>query len=454
MGMRHRMARVVGRLVRWGLHDVLHRNASQLPGRIALAIDPAFIASRRQVIRQGSIVVCGTNGKTTTTNMLAASLEAQGWRVLCNRDGANMAAGVASALLGKGPVDWAVMETDELSTPHVVPSLQPTYLVLLNLFRDQLDRAGEIDHVQDVIAQSLVDSLHTTLVACGDDPLCMGVAERVSGQGTPVLAFGMGQSLGLAPERVPEARFCQRCGTELGYAFRTYAQLGRFACPACGFATPELDFCATHADVGASGVSLDVACDKGPDGPDAWHVHTSLGGAYMAYNLLAVVSAASLAGANALCAQQAIDSYAPANGRLQHFAIDAREVVLNLAKNPTGLNQNLSMLALDERRKELLVIINDDYNDGRDISWIWDVDFERLAQDDAVATVMAAGHRANDLQVRLKYAGVAAPIVDDVAQALEAVACLPTECPLYVLTNYSALWPAKAELEGMVAHHG
>lgn len=451
MGVRGHFALALGRFARWGLHDVMHRSASQLPGRIALAIDPEFIAWRREAIEHGSIVVCGTNGKTTTTNMLAAALEEQGLRVLCNRDGANMAAGVASALMMRGPADWAVIEADELSTIRIVPYLQPTYVVLLNLFRDQLDRAGEIDHVQDVIVQALCASSGTTLVVCGDDPLCMGVATRAKESGISVLSFGVGEDLGLAPSRVPEARFCQRCGTELSYTSRTYAQLGRFLCPACGFAAPSLDFAAKRVDIGGEGVSFDFV-RLGQQ--DASRIHSSLGGAYMVYNLLAVASAASLAGVDVQRLQRAIDSYAPANGRLQRFVVQWREVVLNLAKNPTGFNQNLMTLVSDERRKALFVVVNDDYNDGRDISWIWDVDFECLENSATVSWVMVGGHRANDLQVRLKYAGIRAQVVEDVAQALHAIGDVAVEHPLYVLANYSALWPVKAELEGMVTDHG
>ena len=210
--LRGSVATACGRMVRWVLHDLLGRAGSQLPGRVALAIDPQLVAHLRSKARRGAVVVCGTNGKTTTTNLVAAALEASGARVLCNRDGANMLPGVASALLPGREADWAVIEADELSCIHILPQLRPTYLVLLNLFRDQLDRAGEIDHVQDVIVRALASSPQTTLIACGDDPLCMGVAERARLAGTKVLAFGMGEELGLPPDRVPEARFCQRCG--------------------------------------------------------------------------------------------------------------------------------------------------------------------------------------------------------------------------------------------------
>ncbi len=202
MSMRSVAATAAGRMVHAVLHGVLHRAASQLPGRVALAIDPQVVAHLRRKARKGSVVVCGTNGKTTTTNILAAALEEGGARVLCNRDGANMLPGVASALLPGRTADWAVIEADELSSIHILPQLRPTYLVLLNLFRDQLDRSGEIDHVQDVIVRALAASPETTLVTCGDDPLCVGVAERARATGTDVLAFGIDEDLGLPGENL------------------------------------------------------------------------------------------------------------------------------------------------------------------------------------------------------------------------------------------------------------
>ncbi len=451
MLIRGAIATAAGRATRWALHDVLHRHASQLPGRVALKIDPEAIAHLRCKLRKGSIVVCGTNGKTTTTNLLAASLEEQGLCVLCNRDGANMAAGVTSALLLGRSADWAVLEADELSTIHILPKLKPSYLVLLNLFRDQLDRAGEIDHVQDVIVAALTASPDTMLVVCGDDPLSMGVALRAQEAGTRVLAFGVDEDLGLPPDRVPEARFCQRCGAELVYRYRSYAQLGAFSCPDCDFGRPTLGVAASDVRVGRDGVAFSL---RQSDGTHIWKVGASFGGVYMVYNLMAAAAVARLAGVTQDVFQRAIDAYDPENGRLQHFSVGGREVVLNLAKNPTGLNQNLSLVLADERPLAVYVVVNDDYNDGRDISWIWDVDFERLTGQEGAARVMVGGHRANDLQVRLKYAGIKADIASNVTEALQQVENIPVDNPLYVLTNYSALWPAKDELEGLGDHCG
>lgn len=455
MGLRASLAQGLGRACAGALH-MAGRSASQLPGRIALAIDPASISHSAKKLTRGSIVVCGTNGKTTTNNVLASAVEASGARVLCNRVGANMAPGVAAALLSGRSADWAIMEADELSTINILPELRPRYLVLLNLFRDQLDRAGEIERVQDVIVSALSASPETTLVACGDDPLVMGVARRAREAGTKVLAFGIGEDLHLPADRVPEARFCQVCGTELAYDYRAYAQLGAFRCPKGDFCRPELDWRATGVKVGREGVSFDVS-GVGLDKPV--RVNASFGGVYMVYNLLAAFVGATLAGTTPEQFQAALDAYHPENGRLQHFRVDGRDVILNLAKNPTGFNQNISLMLADDRKKAAFFVINDNPNDGKDISWIWDVDFERLAvgsprecgdvvePDDL--TVVAGGHRADDVRVRLKYAGIPAPIALTVREALDAVADLPLDRPLYVLTNYSALWPAKAELEQM-----
>ncbi|WP_028264015.1 Mur ligase family protein [Atopobium fossor] len=447
MNIRTRAAVAAGRFVSWGLRNVAHRNASQLPGRVALSLDSQAIAGLSTKLIEGSIVVCGTNGKTTTNNVLAASVEATGKRVLCNRAGANMAAGVTAALLPGTTAHWAVLEADELSTVHILPQLKPTYLVLLNLFRDQLDRAGEIDHIQDVLVQALVSSPQTILIACGDDPLSMGVALRAQQSGVRVCTFGIGEDLHLPQDRVPEAKFCQVCGEELHYIYRSYAQLGKFACPHGDFARPELDFVATNVHTDRNGISFTVTVPTGT----SYDLHANFGGIYMVYNLIAAYAAASFAGVNAATFQKTLDEYHPQNGRLQRFMVQSREVTLNLAKNPTGFNQNLSLLAADERSKHVFIAINDNFNDGKDISWIWDVDFERLAQAHCV-NVYCSGLRAHDIQVRLKYAGIQAHVVSNVQEFMDGITSSALDQPAYVLTNYSALWPAKAELESMGEH--
>ena len=209
MGIRTAFARGMGLTCGWGMRRILHRGATTLPGRIALAIDPEIVSSLAQKPRQGSIVVCGTNGKTTTNNVLAKAIEAQGNEVLCNWAGANMESGVAAAMLPAPAADWGVFENDELSTARIVPRLKPRYLVLLNLFRDQLDRCGEIDRVQQTIAAALEGSPSTVLVYNADDPFCTAVAAKVRGRGGRTLSFGIGEDLGLPGDRVYGGGFCR-----------------------------------------------------------------------------------------------------------------------------------------------------------------------------------------------------------------------------------------------------
>lgn len=442
-GARSGVARLAG-LACAGAMRLMGRGATTLPGRVALALDPHLIGGLAGKVRNGSIVVCGTNGKTTTNNVLAQAVEASGAHVLCNRAGANMESGVATALLPSSSADWGIFENDELSTVRIVPELRPRYLVLLNLFRDQLDRCGELDRVQDVIVQALAGSPSTTLLYNGDDPLCEGVAVRARAAGTKTLAFGIDEDLHLPADRVTGGGFCQLCGAPLSYAYRSYGHLGSYACTRCDFARPALDFRATGVRVGQDGVSFDAMAPEG----EPVRLSARWGGTYMVYNLLAAWAAARLAGVGDAQFQGVLDTYRPENGRLQRFEVQGRQVTLNLAKNPTGFNQNMALLLADDAPKAVFVCINDNYNDGKDVSWLWDVDFERMAQARPLR-VFVGGHRANDMQVRLKYADVHAEIAESAGEVIGRCADLPDACRLYVLTNYSALWPVKAELERM-----
>ncbi len=452
MGLRFGLAKMIGATLTWGLRSVCHRPAANTPGKIALYADPALISDLAPRLRRGSVVVVGTNGKTTVTNLLADVVERSGQSVVCNRTGANLDSGVATALLQSKGADWGVFESDELWMAKILPHLQSNYVVLLNLFRDQLDRCGEIDRIQDSIVATLGKSPKTVLVYNADDPLCAMIAERAAalpGRGTtPSVPFGVAESMDLAQNAVADATVCQRCSSMFEYGFRQYGQLGEYRCPNCGFARPELEFSAEDVELGARGLkfaavdrraSSDVAGDAGA----AWScdVRASFSGAYMVYNLLAVATAASLLGCAPDDVAEAIDAFDPKNGRLQDYEIEGHRVLLNLAKNPTGFNQNLRIVAQDTGPKAVAFFVNDKEGDGRDVSWIWDIDFEELAsQRDCI--VFVGGERRNDLQVRLKYAGVDARLiggVDEVFAALSAGVGLPADAGVYAIANYTAL---------------
>ena len=444
MGVRLACARAVAAASTWGLKNIFHRPAANFPGKVALYVDPNLIGHLARKVCANSVAVVGTNGKTTVTNLLADALEAAGERVVCNRTGANLDSGVATALLHAQPSDWGVFECDELWLAKIAPQLKPRYIVLLNLFRDQLDRVGEIDRIQDSIAGALASTPETTLVFNADDPLCAAIAARVK---NPTIAFGVEGDMGLTQNTVADAQMCQQCSTMMEYAFRQYGQLGEYRCPACGFARPPRDWSATGVRLGAGGLSFQVAQAAG--GSD-FAVGASFSGAYMVYNLLAVAVASRLCGASPQALQRAIDAFDPQNGRLQRFAVQGRHVLLNLAKNPTGFNQNIKIILQDARPKTVAFFINDKEADGHDVSWLWDIDFEELAGQQGIHA-FAGGIRANDMQVRLKYAGIASETVEDAADVLARTADAADGAGerVYLIANYTALPALHDDLTAM-----
>ncbi len=476
LGIRTGIAKATSAVLTFGLRHIARRPAANLPGTVALKIDPSLISELRDRVKCGSVVVAGTNGKTTANNLLANIMEQAGRRVLCNRTGANLKTGITTALLHTKSADWASLECDELWLAKVLPELQPDFLLLLNLFRDQLDRCGEIDRIQDSIVSALESSPKTRLIYNADDPLCEMVAERAaaldSRKASPKsVAFGVTESMNLEQNRVTDATMCQRCSHMFEYRYRQYGQLGDYVCPNCGFARPHLDFAASDIEFARNSVSFVVNDCMGADSVDAndvgagavgvdadegvnddalanasadssaFKLHANFSGSYMVYNLLAVSAAAILTGCQPEDIQQAIDAFNPKNGRLQEYTIDGRYVLLNLAKNPTGFNQNLRIVESDKSPHAVAFFINDKVVDGHDISWIWDIDFEELAsREDAV--VYAGGNRRNDLQVRLKYAGIKSVLVDGIEEVFDLVSACPklgSDSSVYAIANYTAL---------------
>ena len=292
MGARTFLACAAADAARWGLSRVLHRGGGNAPGAIALKLNPNIIADLAADL-DGSIVVTGTNGKTTTNGLIADGLAAAGYDVVCNRAGKNMQTGIAAAMVA-GRRDLAgkkgrfgAFECDELYTVRVLPQVKPRALVLLNLFRDQLDRYGEIDHTQDVIAEALRLSPQTTLIYNADDPLCAAIAARVDNTS---IGFGIDEPTGLEADRISDSRFCALCNAPLDYEYVHYGQLGKYRCPKCGWSRPELGFAARDVELSCGkdgGYSWDVC---GPDGFKR-HVKTHYNGLYMVFNITAVVAA-------------------------------------------------------------------------------------------------------------------------------------------------------------------
>lgn len=449
MSVRSSFATSAAGLARWGLRSVLHRNGGVLPGTVAMKIDPELLGTLGRMLDK-SVVVTGTNGKTTTTNLIADAVAASGAITVCNRAGNNMEPGIVGALLEsygriKHQGDTArigVFECDELYTARVLPKLKPRFFVLLNLFRDQLDRCGEIDHTQDVIVQALESSRFTTLIFNADDPLCAAIADRVP---NPAIPFGLTEATGTETTRISESRFCPKCGTPLDYAFVQYGQLGSYACPECGWSRPELARSVSRVALTPKGYSFDVTGKN----EQVTHIDTSYNGLYMVYNVAAAFFAAQQLGTHAEQFQHVLDAYVPAGGRMASWDLAGRKVVSNLAKNPVGFDRQIQQIKTAGGTLAAF-FLNDNDADGHDVSWIWDVDFERIA-DTPGLVAFAGGTRAHDMQVRLKYAGIDAQIIGSIAPALAAVAQKNIDEPLYAVANYTAFPALVKELEKLQA---
>ncbi len=463
MTIRSKFAAFVGRAARWGGETFMHRKAGTTPGAIALKIDPLILLDLVQDV-DCVMVVSGTNGKTTTNNLIADCLITSKRPLVCNREGNNLQSGVVTALLVGPQTDIgktrgessakdqsneasdghapeltkpiACFECDELYTRFVLPRIKPRFFMLLNLFRDQLDRFGEIDRIQEVIADALAKTPDTVFIYNGDDPLCAVIAERIPNAS---VSFGIEGDLGLSADRVSDSRFCQKCGAVLEYAYVHYDKLGAYHCAACGWQRPQLSFAATHVRMADDGFVFNV---------DDHEVHTGQTGVYMIYNVLAAYVASKLSGLVSFEGfQRSISAYRPANGRLQVFNFGERSVMLNLAKNPTGFNQNIRIV-LQEKGRVLALFVNDNDADGHDVSWFWDIDFENWADIEGLKAFVG-GSRANDMQVRLKYAGIKAHIVENVADVLSRTSA--EDGRAYIIANYTALPGVHSELKTMYA---
>ena len=443
MGIRKTAAEAVSTVSTAALQHIFHRPAGNFPGKMALYIDPDIIADTAGKLRRGSVCVVGTNGKTTVTNMLADCLVSAGQQVVCNRTGANLNSGVATSLLHAREADWGVFECDELWLAKILPHLQSTYVVLLNLFQDQLDSIGEVEAIQESITGALNRSPRTILIYNADDPYCEKIAQSVS---NPSIPFGIAEELQTG-KGATSALMCQCCDDMLDYAYRSYSQLGAYTCPSCGFGRANLKFMARDCQIRSDGLAFDVvaaADDEAVAGGAIARVEAPYAGTYMLYNLLAVYAAGHLMGLSNNVIQLTINAFDPHNGRLEWMDVQGRAVLLNLAKNPTGFNQNLGLVLQQDGPCAVGFFVNDNEGDGRDVSWIWDVDFESLANRPNTV-VFVGGERAFDLQVRLKYAGVSAVVVDGATDMLQYVAGLADDYVAYLIANYTSLPVVRAE---------
>ncbi len=375
------------------------------PGEIALRLDPNIIS---KIAPKNIILVAGTNGKTTTTLMIKHIL---GSRVVTNASGANLLNGIVSAIITSPRYEWGVFEVDENTLASVMSNVkcqmsngkQKRIVVLLNLFRDQLDRYGEVDTIADNWKKAL-GNFSGQLIANADDPLIASLGNKKT------MYFGLNDASQYMEkmEHATDSSFCPRCGTKLVYKGMYYSHIGDWHCPKCKNKRPDLDI-------------------------STWEY--PLPGLYNRYNTLAAVAVAQSLGIPSDLA-----GFHPAFGRQEEFMIGGKKVKIFLSKNPAGFNESLRTV-IQLGAKQILFVLNDRIPDGRDVSWIWDVDFEMVPEN---VKVFASGDRVYDMALRLKYAGVRdVGVIREIGDIRESM-----QNDVYILATYSAMLDVRKILTG------
>ena len=447
MSARARASAAVARAAGRASRAMGRGGGTAMPGKVLLGLDPHAVGTLAANLGGGTILISATNGKTTTTRLVAGALRASGREVVTNAAGANLLSGVAAALAQAAPragsPAYGVFEVDEAALPAVADHVRPGTMLIMNLFRDQLDRHGELEAIADRWSAMLRGTRPCPrLVLCGDDPL---VASLPPG-GSDVMWFGISDpavaAAGLA--HASDSTTCRACGTALLYDHVWVGHIGAWRCPSCGLHRPEPDVAVL--DAGLAGAQGSRPLIRTPEGDV--RLELALPGLHNVLNAAAALAAAIAVGVPASDAAAAISRVPAAFGRAERVTVEGRDVVMLLAKNPAGANENVRTLQLAPGEHHLLVALNDRIADGRDVSWIWDVDWEPLLPD--VARITATGERAHDLALRFRYAGLPADrlqVIPDAAAALDsALAALPAGATLEILPTYTAMHEIRAQL--------
>jgi UDP-N-acetylmuramyl tripeptide synthase len=426
------------------------RGGTSLPGKLLLALERNAVGELSARLANGNAVISATNGKTTTAAMVSSILTRGGHELVHNRAGANMAGGIAGALLEaagrRGTItgDIGLFEIDEFWLDRLVPQLRPRALLLANLFRDQLDRYGELEAIADRWAAVVAQAKDTALVLNADDPLVADLGRERS----DAVFFGVEDpAMALAGlQHASDSKHCRRCGAPYRYHYVFLGHLGHYHCDSCGATRPAPSVAAERVVLdGLRGATVTLRL------PGATvDVRLPLPGLYNVYNALAAAALTTALGATPADVVAGLEAVSAAFGRAETVRVDDHDLLLLLVKNPAGANEVLRTLALEDGEHDLLAVLNDHIADGRDISWVWDADFELLA--DRLRHVTCSGTRAAEMALRLKYAGVPEDrlIVEPVlAAGLDrALAAVPADGAnrLVAIPTYTAMLELRGEL--------
>lgn len=413
------------------------KNGGNFLGKIAYDWNPNIF--RYFKINCPVIAVTATNGKTMTNNAIGYVFKTDGKKVISNTEGNNMDTGILSTILknctltGKVKADYLVFEVDEGYIPVIFKDLKLDTLIILDFFRDQLDRNGEVE----TLILKINDFLKTytgNLILNNDDPNVARLG-KANPENKNIYYFSVDRYK-YATEKETEAgegKFCPFCNTRLEYEYYQYSHIGKFKCPKCGYGDNPIYKKATDIDLESRSFKADNVLYK-----------TRFNSIYNVYNFTAVISVASLYNINTSIIQKALSKFVLNNGRLEELKIKNIPTIINLAKNPTGCNVSLRILNEDNDEKELLFVLNDNMADGFDVSWIWDINFDNLNN---VSRIITSGKRAYDIAIRIKTSGFDANKIEPYLDLHEAVENLyKTNVKKYVIANYTSLQPTRKEI--------
>ena len=422
-----------------GLLRLLNKGGTAFPGRAALKLCPGVLEKVSRGIN--IIAVTGTNGKTTACRMIEAALARAGLPVMANRSGANLQGGITTQFIlntdaGLHPKKcWAVIECDEAASVRVFGQMHPRVVVVTNIFRDQLDRYGEVTHTRELIVKALRSCPDAVLCLNADCSLTASIAGALPNR---TRFFGLAEpaAAGRGDPGESDAPRCIFCGGAYAYDYRSYAHLGGFFCPKCGWSRPRADVEVTRIVEGAAESSTVLMRVDGR----MHRVRIGLGAIYNVYNAAAAAAAVTAAGLDAAPALAALSDFRRGFGRMESFPLGTHGAQMLLVKNPAALDRALEHVLSSDGEFALALCLNDRAADGRDVSWIWDAGLERLASASGLRQVFVSGDRAYDMALRLKYSGLAAERIVIQRDHGELIKMLGScGCRVYILPTYTAM---------------
>ena len=423
------------------LHLILKicgKNGGNFLGKIAYKWNPNIFKYFK--VNSPVIAVTATNGKTMTNNAIGYVLKTAGKKVLSNQEGNNMETGILSTILkhctltGKIKADFLVFEVDEGYIPVIFKDFPLNTLVVLDFFRDQLDRNGEVETLILKINEFL-KTYKNNLILNADDPNVARLG-KANPNNKNVYYFSVEKYkyASIEQKEAGEGKFCPFCKTKLEYEYYQYSHIGKFKCPNCGYGNNEIYKLATDVNLNNRTFKIDDITYK-----------IRFNSIYNIYNLTAVIACCYLYNIDTKIIKEALSKFVLNNGRLEEVKINDVPTIINLAKNPTGSNVSLRILNEDDEEKELLFVLNDNLADGLDVSWIWDINFDNLNN---VTRIITSGTRAYDIAIRIKTSGFDSNKIEPYLNLSEAVENLyKTNTKKYIIANYTALQPTRKELK-------